>query len=266
MIPSLLSISASDSSSGAGMQQDIKVASDLGCWALTALTGITVQDFTHVYRVHAVPDEWFAQQLSTCLNHFRVDVIKIGTLCNRIHLQTTIDLLQAHPDIPVVLDPVLFSSRATPLLDTDAWSLMKQELFPLCQLITPNRQEFELLCGRDFAQHKEAVWTAQQKSNEWQTSILLKGGHYEGESVQDTLIHSQEVRIFTHTKSNWTYQHGTGCTLSTAIACQLALGKSMEAAYQQAVDYLQFYFTSINKHRLYENQHRKRRTESPGAG
>ena len=240
-----LTIAASDNSGGAGIQQDVKVAHHHGYWALSAITGITVQDFRTVFHVEAVSSDTLKLQIEKCLQSFPVKVVKIGAICSRENLHVIADCLKRYPDTIVVLDPVLASSGGMPFLNDTSHSVFTETLFPLTELITPNKPEFEALSGQSFDSMDEGIQIAVEKSREWGTSVLLKGGHFKDENIKEALITPQDVFRFERGRQAFSYSHGTGCTLSSAIGCFLGKGESLKDAYIHASDYLGNFFEGI---------------------
>lgn len=232
-----LTIAASDNSGGAGVQQDIKVANRLGFWPLSSLTGITVQNFSKVYHVEPVNHILLEQQIVTCLESYDIKAIKIGAICSIQNISIIAKCLKNISNRIIVLDPVLFSSDQTPLLKGGQRELI-ENLFPLTTLVTPNKPEFELLANQKFSSLDEAIEIAKIKSHEWNTSILLKGGHYDCIMINEALVTKENVYRFERERKKFTYTHGTGCTISTAMACFLGKNKSFREAYLLSSRYL----------------------------
>lgn len=229
-----LTIAASDTSGGAGIQQDIKVAHNLGYWALSALTGITVQNFQHVFEIQAVSPTLLSSQIEQCLLSFPLKAIKIGAICSEENIQVITNCLKKYPQKHVVLDPVLASTGGEPFLNHSSLSVLQKELFPLTELITPNKPELELLSNNSIHTLDDAIEIAKEKSAEWNTTILLKGGHYSGEKIKEALVTPTNIICFQRDRKEFTYSHGTGCTLSSALACYLGKGETMSNAYKLA--------------------------------
>jgi len=242
-----LTIAASDNSGGAGIQQDIKVAQALGYWPLSAITGITVQNFRQVFELEATPSRCLKAQIEQCFLSFPLKAVKIGALCSAEHLAVIVDCLKRFPQRPVILDPVLFATDGTPFLNEAALHDLKCRLFPLTDLITPNKQEFELLARQCCDDLEEAIGLAQKKCLEWQCSILLKGGHFDGAMIKEALVTARGVFRFERERKSFPYAHGTGCTLSSALASYLGKGQSLEEAYHLASQFLVEYYEQINK-------------------
>lgn len=240
-----LTIAASDNSGGAGIQQDIKVAHDLGYWALSAISGITVQNFKEVFEIEAVKPYLLQSQIEQCLMSFPVQAIKIGAICNIENLKVIAGCLKSYSAIHVVLDTVLFSTSGKTFLDTSALNTLKEILFPLTEIVTPNKLEFEILTNRNINNIDEAIEIAKDKCLEWDTSILLKGGHFNDVMIKEALITKIHVSKFERKRKDFIYQHGTGCTISTALACFIGKNISLSSSYSLATEYLIKHYDSL---------------------
>jgi len=237
-----LTIAASDNSGGAGIQQDLKVAHDLGYWTLSAITGITVQNFTKVFEIEAVSSNLLKSQIEQCFRSFPVKTVKIGAICSTENLLVIVDCLKQFPQKHVILDPVLFSTGGVPFLDKSALIILKEELFPLTELITPNKHEFELLTNHKINSIDKAIAITTDKCKEWGTSILLKGGHFKETMIKEALITPTDIYRFERERKTFAYSHGTGCTLSSALACYIGRNKSLYDSYLLSSKYLiEFY-------------------------
>jgi len=237
-----LTIAASDNSGGAGIQQDIKVAHDLGYWPLSAITGITVQNFNQVFGIEAVSSPLLKAQILHCFLSFQVAAVKIGAICSTENIMAIVNMLKQYPQKHVVLDPVLFSTGGVPFLDTSALNILQETLFPLTELITPNKPEFELLTNQKIQSIDEAIEIAKEKCKDWGTSILLKGGHFDEIMIKEVLVTPAHVYRFERKRKTFSYSHGTGCTLSSALACYLGRNKSLYDSYLLSSKYLiEFY-------------------------
>lgn len=240
-----LTIAASDNSGGAGIQQDCKVAHELGYWALSAVTGITAQNFNKTYAVEAVSGKMLEAQLQQSIHSFPVKAIKIGAICNKENIAVIANHLNAFSNIPIVLDPVLSATSGASFLDNSSLHLLKETLFPLTRIITPNKPEFELLVNQQITTIEEGIEIAKEKCKEWETAILLKGGHFDDALIKEALITKHEVLCFERERKNYTYNHGTGCTLSSALACFLGNEKSLKESYYLASNYLTELFDNL---------------------
>ncbi|HHW59660.1 MAG: hydroxymethylpyrimidine/phosphomethylpyrimidine kinase [Bacteroidales bacterium] len=242
-----LTIAASDNSGGAGIQQDIKIADRLNCWPLSAITGITVQNFNKIFTIEPVSPDLLKYQIENCINYFPINSIKIGAICSKENIMIIAECLKKFPHENIVIDPVIFSTSGAQFLDNESLTILKQELFPLAHLVTPNRHEFELLVGQSINSLDEAVKIAKNKCNEWNTAILLKGGHFEGDIIREALITHTSIYYFERVRDIFHYSHGTGCTLSSAIACYLGMGRTIYDSYLLASELLVDFYKNIQK-------------------
>lgn len=242
-----LTIAASDNSGGAGIQQDIKVAYNHGYWALSAITGITVQNFEHVFHLEPVNPMLLKSQIDQCFQSFAIEAVKIGAICSEQNLLCIANCLEQYTPKHVVLDPVLFSTSGMPFLDSSLLTVLKKRVFPYVELITPNKPEFEILSNCNINTLEEGVAVATEKCLEWGVSILLKGGHFEAESIQEALITQCGVIYYSRKREIFPYNHGSGCTLSTALSCNLGSNMSLAESYTKASEYLVSYFRQFQQ-------------------
>ena len=242
-----LTIAASDNSGGAGVQQDIKVAHELGYWALSAITGITSQNFNNVSYVEAIKPEVLKIQLENCFKSFSITAIKIGALCSQKNIQVIAEALQNHNCKNVVLDPVLTSTDGKSFLALPALDLLKNLLFPLTKVITPNKPELELLTNSVTENIEDAIDLARSICNRWNTSVLIKGGHFDEKIIREALVTDSNVYRFERERKVFFYSHGTGCTLSTALACFLGHNLSLKDSYLKASKYLVNHYLLLQK-------------------
>ena len=235
----VLSIAGSDSGGGAGIQADLKTLSALGCYGMTAITAITAQNTQGVRAIHAIPAEMLRAQIDAVLDDIGADAIKIGMLHDPEVVRVVAQAITRHRLQQVVLDPVMVATSGDRLMATETVAVLVQELFPLVAVITPNLDEAALLLGRaiDGADALDEAATALLALGA--PAVLLKGGHLPGDTVVDVLaladgtrLRLQSPRIATHNG------HGTGCTLSSAIAAHLALGLPLAQAVEQARSYI----------------------------
>ncbi|MDO4955934.1 MAG: bifunctional hydroxymethylpyrimidine kinase/phosphomethylpyrimidine kinase [Bacteroidales bacterium] len=229
-LPVVLSIAGSDPSAGAGIQQDLKTITNLGCYAATVITAVTAQNTIGVQKVTPVDADTVEAQINAVFSDMRVAAVKLGMIPNVQIAKVIINSIkreQKRRILPVVCDPVMFSTSGTRLMDEDCIHFIANELFPLCSLITPNIPEYEYL---------------QQISagNVNMRAFLLKGGHGNGPEMTDTLFLTEENRqvSYSQQKIESTNLHGTGCTLSSAIASGLAKALSLENAVTNAKSYI----------------------------
>ncbi len=240
--PRVLSIAGSDSGGGAGIQADLKTAAAMGCYGMTAITAITAQNTQGVRAIHALPPELLAQQIDAVVEDIGVDAVKIGMLHDAAVVRVVAAALRRHRLRCVVLDPVMVATSGDRLIADDTAAVLVQELFPLSTLVTPNLDEAAMLLGRPIDAVAQLDAAARDLLALGAPAVLLKGGHLPGAEVVDVLLqasapdaprHWQDSRIPSRNT------HGTGCTLSTAIACELALGRPLAEAVDRARRYVQ---------------------------
>jgi len=219
--PIILTIAGSDSSGGAGIQADLKTIAAHGLYGTSVITALTAQNTRGVTAVHTPPVDFLAAQLRTTICDFPPAAIKIGMLPNADCVQAVIEVLRGLP-CPVVLDPVMVATSGAKLAEAHALSA----LFPFATVITPNLPESEAITGMTITSEADMLAAAKQLGY----PVLLKGGHFDGDA-NDLLYDNQTATWLRAKRITVEDTHGTGCTLSTAIACHLALGHDlMESA------------------------------------
>jgi hydroxymethylpyrimidine/phosphomethylpyrimidine kinase len=235
----VLAIAGSDSGGGAGIQADLKTIAALGCYGMTAITALTAQNTVGVRSIHSVPTDMLRDQIDAVVEDIGVDAVKIGMLHSAAVIRTVADAIDRHGLRPVVLDPVMMSTSGAKLIDDGARAVLVSELFRRAVLVTPNLDEAALLVGRPLATEKDMETAAQELLEMGARAVLIKGGHLAGEIVSDLLLATgapahwmRAPRIATDNT------HGTGCTLSSAIASQLALGADLQHAVELARAYV----------------------------
>ncbi|MDQ0318586.1 hydroxymethylpyrimidine/phosphomethylpyrimidine kinase [Pararhizobium capsulatum DSM 1112] len=239
MICNVLSIAGSDPSGGAGIQADLKTFAARGVYGMAALTALTAQNTQGVTGVQAVPPDFVAQQIAAVFADVRVDAVKIGMIANAGIAQAVADVLVAHRDIPIVLDPVMIAKGGAPLLAPDAVEVLCRRLLPLATLVTPNLPEAAALLGEEPADDRDGM--AAQASRllaRGPKAVLVKGGHLDEGDSPDVLVTTRGVRWFEGARIATANTHGTGCTLSSALAAELAKGADVGTATETAKDYL----------------------------
>ena len=240
----VLSIAGSDSGGGAGIQADLKTFSALGCYGMTAITAITAQNTCGVTGIHGIPPEMLKAQIDAVVQDIGVDAVKIGMLHSPDVVHVVAEAIRTYQLPHVVLDPVMVATSGDRLIAQETVAVLVQELFPLAEVVTPNLDEAGWLLGRSIEGVEALELAAQDLLRLGARAALLKGGHLPGDWVVDVLAvqgreHAQgqghrlqSQRIATHNG------HGTGCTLSSAIAAQLALGQPLQQAVEQARAYI----------------------------
>lgn len=234
----VLSIAGSDSSGGAGIQADIKTITAHKMYAMTAITALTAQNTTGVYGVLEASPDFVGQQLDCIFNDIFPDSVKIGMVSSPQIIEIIVEKLKEYHPANIVVDPVMVSTSGSRLLSEDATETLINQLIPLATVITPNIPEAEYLCGGMKICSKEDMQQAALKIAEnYNGNILIKGGHLE-ETADDVLYHNGKFTWFTGEKIDNPNTHGTGCTLSSAIACNLADGQDVPTSIQNAKNYL----------------------------
>lgn len=238
--PCILSIAGSDCSGGAGIQADLKTISALGGYAATAITAITVQNTTGVRAIHAVPPIYVGGQIEVVMEDIRPEAVKIGMINDVEIVKVIVECLRRYRPRFVVFDPVMVSTSGHKLIEDSAISALTRELMPLSSLITPNLKEAEVLTGHPINKVEEMRAAAPELLKFGCEAVLLKGGHLEGGKMCDVLqiAGEEEPHLFVSDKIESKNTHGTGCTLSSAIATFLALGYDMPQAVERAKAYV----------------------------
>jgi hydroxymethylpyrimidine/phosphomethylpyrimidine kinase len=233
--PRVLSIAGSDSGGGAGIQADLKTFAALGCFGMTAITAITAQNTTGVRAIHAVPPQMLRNQIDAVMEDMGAHAVKIGMLHSAEIVRTVAEAIGRHGLQNVVLDPVMVATSGAILIDNEAVDVLVRELFPCVAVITPNLDEAALLVGRPLTGPEEMALAAQNLIDKGAHAVLLKGGHLPGDTVIDLLMtKSGEKTWMRAPRIQSPNTHGTGCSLSSAIAAHLALGASLLMAVQLA--------------------------------
>lgn len=237
----VLSIAGSDSSGGAGIQADLKTFSSLGVYGATAITAITAQNTVGVHSQFAIAPEMVQSQIVAVMEDIEPDVIKIGMLANAEVATAVADALSRY-STPIILDPVMVSSSGHRLLSVEAEEVVKRRLLPMATLITPNIPEMEALTSMPLTTLDEKHAAARHLIALGARAVLLKGGHEDGDIKTDILYQNSAESIITSYFSAPTIAtrniHGTGCTLSSAIAAYVARGLKLEDAVREAKAYL----------------------------
>ena len=236
---SALTIAGSDSGGGAGIQADLKTFAAHGVHGLSAIAALTAQHTRGVTAVH-VPDTGFLRaQLDACFDDFRIDAVKIGMLASAEVIECVADVLETQRPPHVVLDPVMVATSGAKLLQDDALHALRTRLLPLAGIVTPNTPEAELLTGLRIGDADSAATAMQALHAMGARAVLLKGGHLdEGGTVVDRYDDGHADAEFLHDRLPLE-GHGTGCTLASAIAANLCLGMTMQAAVEAATDYIE---------------------------
>ncbi|MCB1156087.1 MAG: bifunctional hydroxymethylpyrimidine kinase/phosphomethylpyrimidine kinase [Leptospiraceae bacterium] len=234
----VLSIAGSDSGGGAGIQADLKTFSHFGVFGTTVVTCITAQNPEKISGILDVHPDLVRKQLISILGYYHVDSIKTGMLFSKQIIHTIADVLKKKL-CKLVVDPVMVSASKTRLLQEDAIEALVKELIPLASVITPNIDEAEILIDEKITSVNQLEDTAKKLYDRFGVPVLLKGGHlHDGKVVKDILKDAFNTRVFSNPYIENVNTHGSGCTYSSAIASELALGKNLEDSVLSAKEYL----------------------------
>jgi len=239
MTPIALTIAGSDSSGGAGIQADLKTFSALGVYGASAITALTAQNTHGVEAVLVVPPDFVARQIKVVARDLNITAVKIGMLATSEIIEAVAGALETLPGVPVVLDPVMVAASGDVLLDEDAIETLRAVLVPRATLITPNLPEAAKLLGGDRAKdEREMSAQAAALRRLGAKAVLIKGGHAEGPEAIDILLDQDGELSLAAPRVATSNTHGTGCTLSSAVAAKLAKGASLRDAVAAAKAYV----------------------------
>lgn len=233
----VVTIAGSDSSGGAGIQADIKTMMSHGVYAMSAITALTAQNTTGVYDVLEATPEFVGEQIDCIFNDIRPDAVKIGMVSNIGIIEKIAEKLKEHQAENIVVDPVMVSTSGCALMSPDAQETLVTKLLPLADIITPNIPEAECLCGFEIKSTDDMVRAAEVIGKNLKGCVLIKGGHLT-ETADDLLYDNGELLWYRGERVDNPNTHGTGCTLSSAIASNLALGYDMKISVRNAKDYI----------------------------
>jgi hydroxymethylpyrimidine/phosphomethylpyrimidine kinase len=232
-----LTIAGSDSSGGAGIQADIKTMTALGIYGMSAITALTAQNTTGVTDIMEVTPEFLGKQLDSIFTDIYPDAVKIGMVSSAGLIKTISEKLKYYNARNIVVDPVMISTSGSKLLQDDAIKTLKDTLLRQAILLTPNIPEASVLSGISIANETDMIKAAEIISNQFGCAVLCKGGHRVNDA-NDLLYYDHKYKWFMGERIDNENTHGTGCTLSSAIACGLAKGMDLDASILMAKDYL----------------------------
>lgn len=232
-----LTIAGSDSSGGAGIQADIKTMTCNGVYAMSAITALTAQNTLGVTGIMDVTPEFLAEQLDNIFTDIYPDAVKIGMVSSRGLIEMIAKKLNEYDAKNIVVDPVMVSTSGSKLISDDAIATLKAKLFPLASVLTPNIPETEVLSGMKVSNEEEMISAAKYISDTYHCAVLCKGGHKVNDA-NDLLYENGSFKWFEGKRINNPNTHGTGCTLSSAIASNLAKGFNLETSVKRAKDYI----------------------------
>ena len=232
-----LTIAGSDSSGGAGIQADIKTMCANGVFAMSAVTALTAQNTCGVIDIMEVSPQFLNEQLDCVFTDIRPDAVKIGMVSSGALIETIADSLKRHRAERIVVDPVMAATSGARLINEEAIATLKEKLLPLAMLITPNIPEAQILSEMQIRHEEDMVKAAKHIQQRYSCNVLIKGGHQINEA-NDYLQTADHGQWFYGKRIDNPNTHGTGCTLSSAIAANLAKGFALEEAIQRAKDYI----------------------------
>jgi hydroxymethylpyrimidine/phosphomethylpyrimidine kinase len=233
----VLTIAGSDSSGGAGIQADIKTITVHKMYAMSVITALTAQNTTGVCAIMDATPEFVAQQLDCVFTDIPPDAVKIGMVSRGDIIEVIVQKLRQYGARNIVVDPVMVSTSGCRLISDEAIESLRTKLLPLGTVITPNIPEMEVLCGFPIKDEDGMIRAAEKFSGDFSGAILLKGGHLVSDAA-DLLYENGNIRWYRSERVDNPNTHGTGCTLSSAIACNLADGKTREESLRNAKEYL----------------------------
>ena len=232
-----LTIAGSDSSGGAGIQADIKTMMANGVYAMSAITALTAQNTTGVTAIMEATPEFLGEELDNIFTDIFPDAVKIGMVSSGALIEKIADKLEEYKAKNIVVDPVMVATSGAKLISDEAVSTLKEHLFPLATVLTPNIPEAEELIGRKITSAEEMIDAAKEISEKYHCAVLCKGGHNLNDA-NDLLYADGAHRWFNGKRIDNPNTHGTGCTLSSAIASNLAKGFSLEESVERAKEYI----------------------------
>ena len=232
-----LTIAGSDSSGGAGIQADIKTMTANGVFAMSAVTALTAQNTTGVAGIMEVSPEFLKQQIDCIFTDIRPDAVKIGMVSSAELITAIAEKLAQYHAENIVVDPVMVATSGAKLISDDAIDTLKERLLPMASVLTPNIPEAEVLSGMEIRTEEDMIKAAEKISENYHCAVLLKGGHQLNDA-NDLLYRNGSYRWFYGKRIDNPNTHGTGCTLSSAIASNLAKGFDMDTSVERAKAYI----------------------------
>jgi hydroxymethylpyrimidine/phosphomethylpyrimidine kinase len=238
--PVVLSIAGSDCGGGAGIQADLKTMSALGCFGTTAITAVTVQNTLGVSGIHPIPVDFVKAQIKAVMDDLKPSAIKIGMVHSAELAIGIAEALSEYPNVPVIFDPVMVATSGDRLITNDTVETLKEHLFPIAGLVTPNLDEAAILAGMEIKTIGDMKAAAVRIMRYGCNAVLIKGGHLKGPDLFDVYLDKDgNERIFRSTAIDTINTHGTGCSLSSAIASLIALGNDLNMSISNSKKYIQ---------------------------
>lgn len=237
--PSVLTIAGFDGSGGAGIQADIKTISSLGCYATSVLTALPVQNTQGVRNIYSIDNKAIEEQIECVMDDIFPDAIKIGMVHTPELVRTIVKTLKKYPKVPLVFDPVMVATSGHRLIENETIDVIINELFPLADIITPNMDEVEILAKMDVKTLADIRLAGPKLKKLGCKTVLLKGGHLKTDVITSLLYDTENIfHSFDFQKIKTENTHGSGCTLSSAIASYLALGENIYSAVELGQNYV----------------------------
>ena len=234
----ILVIAGSDSSGGAGIQADIKTVTSLGSYAMTAITAVTSQNTTGVISIASIPPKEISKQIEFTSIDLRPDAIKIGMLHSARVIKCVIESLSKIRIKKIILDPVMVAKGGAKLIDNKSIDIIKEKLLKRVSLITPNIPEAEILTKTKINSKDDMIFAGNVLLNKGAENVLIKGGHLSSKIKIDIFMNKNEILIFKNKKIKTKNTHGTGCSLSSAIATYYSCGKTLKKSCEMAINYV----------------------------
>jgi len=234
----ILVIAGSDSSGGAGIQADIKTITALGSYAMTAITAVTSQNTTGVISIAPIPEKEISKQIEFTSKDIKPDAIKIGMLHSKKVINSVLKSLNKIKAKKIILDPVMVAKGGTKLINNKSINILKMKLIKKASLITPNIPEAEILTKTKIKTVTDMIYASSILLKLGAKNVLIKGGHLDNKIMQDVFVNKNEISIFKNRKINTKNTHGTGCTLSSAIATYYSCGKTLKKSCEMAIKYV----------------------------
>lgn len=232
-----LSIAGSDCSGGAGIQADLKTFSALGCFGMSVIVSVVAENTSRVISIQDISPALICDQMDAVFEDIRVDAVKVGMLSGTECMQAVAEKLRQYKPEITVIDPVMIAKGGSALMRPDALATLQQEIVPLASLLTPNIPEAKAITGMEISGIADMKEAAQKIHAMGAKSVLVKGGHLEGDAV-DVLFDGSEFTLYESPRIQTKNTHGTGCTLSSALASHLAMGLELKQAVGAAKDYV----------------------------
>ena len=234
----ILIIAGSDSSGGAGIQADIKTVTALGSYAMTAVTVVTAQNTRGIKKITPIPTKNVQRQITMILDDIGANGVKIGMLHNASMIKSVYRTLKKYKLKNIVLDPVMVAKGGTKLINSNSITYLKKLLIPLSNVVTPNIPEAEVLTGYSISNKEDMIMAAKKILSMGSKNVLLKGGHLKNKMIFDILVTKKRIKIFSRKKIKTKNTHGTGCTLSSALATCLSQKKNIIKSCKISLKYV----------------------------